>query len=271
LSGSKSIKDLWNRIILGIEDVDRDIPVVLLYSIADQKLASKRTKSPNLTESNVPASAVCVLEGLIGSPLAILWPPRALVLTMIALFLLLQSERNERNDTRRGASRRQMEGDVWRIEWRGHGVPATQVVVFPIVPIDSKNVLAFLIIALNPRRPYDEDYRGFVHLLTQQVTMSELSAVILREEVQRRQQLAREETMARDRLYRELSEAETKFARFAARAPILCKISEEDWMKTRSRISFICLRKLVLRHIRSMADQALDSSSVDNLYINARR
>jgi PAS domain-containing protein len=106
------------------------------------------------------------------------------------------------------------------IKWRGHGVPATQVVVCPIIPTDSNNVLAFLIIALNPRRPYDKDYRGFVNLLTQQVTMPELSAVILREEVQRRQQISREEALDRDRLYRELSEAETKFARFATRAPI---------------------------------------------------
>jgi hypothetical protein len=44
--------------------------------------------------------------------------------------------------------------------------------------------------------------------------------VILREEVQRRQQRSTEEALARDRLYRELSEAETKFARFATRAPI---------------------------------------------------
>jgi PAS domain-containing protein len=50
--------------------------------------------------------------------------------------------------------------------------------------------------------------------------MPELSAVILREEVQKRQQLATEEALDRDRLYRELSESETKFSKFAARAPI---------------------------------------------------
>jgi PAS domain-containing protein len=84
------------------------------------------------------------------------------------------------------------------------------------------------VIALNPRRPYDDDYRGFLHLLTQQVTTPQLSAVIFREEVDRRQQLARTETMERERLSKELSESETKFARFATRAPIGLAILRPD-------------------------------------------
>jgi hypothetical protein len=81
---------------------------------------------------------------------------------------------------------------------------------------------------LNPRRPYDEDYRGFVNLLTQQITMPQLSAVILRLEVERRQQLARQEALDRERLYKELSESESKFARFATRAPIGLAILKPD-------------------------------------------
>jgi len=90
----------------------------------------------------------------------------------------------------------------------------------PIVPTNSGKALAFLVIALNPRRPYDDDYRQFINLVTQQVTTPQLSAVILREEVERRAALARQEALDRDRLSKELSEAETKFARFATRAPI---------------------------------------------------
>jgi hypothetical protein len=61
--------------------------------------------------------------------------------------------------------------------------------------MNSRSVLAFLVMALNPRRPYDEDYKGFMHLLTQQVTTPQLSAVILREEVERRQLLERQEAL----------------------------------------------------------------------------
>jgi len=69
-------------------------------------------------------------------------------------------------------------------------------------------------------KAYDDDYRQFINLVTQQVTTPQLSAVILREEVERRAALARQEALDRDRLSKELSEAETKFARFATRAPI---------------------------------------------------
>ena len=94
--------------------------------------------------------------------------------------------------------------------------------------MNSRNVLAFLVMALNPRRPYDDDYKAFVHLLTQQVTTPQLSAVILREEVERRQQLEGQEALDRERLYKELSESESKFARFATRAPIGLAILKPD-------------------------------------------
>ena len=94
--------------------------------------------------------------------------------------------------------------------------------------MNSRNVLAFLVMALNPRRPYDDDYKAFVHLLTQQVTTPQLSAVILREEVERQQKLERQEALDRERLYKELSESESKFARFATRAPIGLAILKPD-------------------------------------------
>jgi PAS domain-containing protein len=221
LSGSESIKDLWRRIILGIESADKDIPLALLYSVADQKLASKRSKCPNLNETNCQASTICILESLIGIPVDHELAAESLDLGNDDTCLVSPLKKAIKEMTPVVVQVDDKLKDMFgRIEWRGHGVPATQVVVCPIIPADSKNVLAFLIIALNPRRTYDDDYRGFVHLLTQQVTTPELSAVILREEVQRRQQISTEEALARDRLYRELSEAETKFARFATRAPI---------------------------------------------------
>jgi PAS domain-containing protein len=100
--------------------------------------------------------------------------------------------------------------------------------VCPIIPQNSPNVLGFLVIGLNPHRPYDDDYRGFIDTITQQVTTPQLAALILRDEVERRAQVARQEALHRDRLYRELSESENKFTRFAARAPIGLAILRPD-------------------------------------------
>ena len=127
LSGSKSIKDLWHRIILGIEDADKDIPLALLYSVADQKVASQRSKSPGVKETNAPASTVCVLEGLVG--------------ISASHRLASESLDLDHDDTCLTSSIKeamkemapvvvQIE-DSWSemfedIKWRGHGVPATQ-------------------------------------------------------------------------------------------------------------------------------------------------
>lgn len=40
LSKANTIKDLWSRIIRGIEDADKDIPLTLLYSIEDPLIGS---------------------------------------------------------------------------------------------------------------------------------------------------------------------------------------------------------------------------------------
>ena len=109
----------------------------------------------------------------------------------------------------------------------------------PIIPINSRNVLAFLVIALNPRRPYDEDYRGFIDIITRQVTTPQLSAVILREEVERRALAARQEALDRERLYKELSESESKFARFTQRAPIGLAILKPDGIAQSANGGFI--------------------------------
>jgi hypothetical protein len=173
LSGSESIKTLWRRTILGIEGTDKDIPLALLYSVAVQKLASKRSKFPNLNETNGPASTVCILESLIGIPVGHELAAESLDLgsdeTCLASPLKKAIEEMTPVVVQVDGKLKDM---FERIEWRGHGVPATQVIVCPITPGDSNNVLAFLIIALNPRRPYDDDYRGFVHLLTQQLCIT---------------------------------------------------------------------------------------------------
>jgi PAS domain-containing protein len=222
LSASKSIKDLWSRLILGIEDADRDIPLAMLYSVADEAVASKiSSKSQNPCSPASTPSTVCILEGSIGIPAGHAIAPSELDLAddhscLISAFKKAMTEMAPVVIPVEEEPHKYFEG----IKWRGFGVIPTQFVVCPIIPTDSCNVLAFLVIALNPRRPYDDEYRTFLQLLTQQVTIPQLSAVILREEIERRQLVAKQEALDRDRLYRELSDSETKFARFATRAPI---------------------------------------------------
>ena len=230
LSGAKTMKDLWSKIMLGISDAEKDIPLALAYSVADVKTASRASSSSSSSSSpgsrggtrRAPPSTLCMLECAIGVE-----PGHAICPQTIDLDDLTNTASTAmtlREALREGKMVHLpihvLHDDLQDIKWRGHGMMPTHLVACPVIPSDAETVLGFLILALNPRRPFDEDYRSFLHLLTQQVTQPQLSAVILREEVERRQLLARQEAIDRARLSRELSESETKFARFTSRAPI---------------------------------------------------
>ncbi|TVY31954.1 Hybrid signal transduction histidine kinase K [Lachnellula subtilissima] len=213
LSEASSIQEMWKGLITGIQSAVIDIPFALLYSCAPRR-GSGESKSP---QSLLASEIQCSLEGCVGLASGHALAPETLELD--------HEDQSEIGPWVRKA----LEGraptlipipdTMQHIEWRGYGRP-TQGVICPIIPADTESALAFLILALNPRRPFDEDYQNFIHLLTQQITTPQLSAMILREEVERRRNLARQEALDRDRLHKELSDSQTKFARFASRAPI---------------------------------------------------
>ncbi|OAA44548.1 ethylene receptor [Beauveria brongniartii RCEF 3172] len=114
------------------------------------------------------------------------------------------------------------------IQWRGFGEPCRSIVVHPIVSTSGgESITDFLIIGVNPRRPYDDEYQLFFHLLARQLATSMASVVLFEEEIKRGQMAAR--LAAEDR--RELSmqlllrtqeanESENRFTRMAAYAPV---------------------------------------------------
>jgi hypothetical protein len=217
LTQASSIKELWKRILegLSVEAADKDLPLVLLYSTQIAKGDARRPSIPTSSLASEPLS--CTLEGSIGAKAGHPLAPDVLDLY----------DTNPRNlgyhlrmamDAMAPVVVEIAEVDE-PLEWRGYG-RATHSVICPIIPKGSKTVLAFLALALNPRRPYDEGYKKFIHLLTHQVTQPQLSAIILKEEVENRQHQARQEAIDRDKLSRELSASETRFARFASRAPM---------------------------------------------------
>ncbi|OAA81599.1 ethylene receptor [Akanthomyces lecanii RCEF 1005] len=114
------------------------------------------------------------------------------------------------------------------IQWRGFGDPCRTIVVYPIVSTSGgESITDFLVIGVNPRRPYDDDYRLFFHLLARQLATSMASAVLFEEEIKRGQmaaQLAAEDRreLSMQLLLRtqEANESEDRFTRMAAYAPV---------------------------------------------------
>ncbi|KAL7274382.1 hypothetical protein RUND412_002721 [Rhizina undulata] len=57
------------------------------------------------------------------------------------------------------------------IEYRGFGDPCTHAVIIPIQPSPSRTH-GFLILGLNPRRPYDCDYQRWISMVMEQIATS---------------------------------------------------------------------------------------------------
>ncbi|PQE33671.1 hypothetical protein CJF32_00010852 [Rutstroemia sp. NJR-2017a WRK4] len=212
----RTIQNLWGHLIRALELADKDAPMCLLYSASESSEVATSPPKTHFSTSSMP----CILEGYVGIPAGHPiaparfdacsqknWLSSAFKEAMNSMEQILIPLGEE--------ERKSLAGN----QWRGFGEP-THVVVCPLVSSEYKNLLAFLVIGLNPYRPFDDDYRSWVQLLTEQVTTPQISALILRQEIDRRRILATQEAMDRASLSRKLSESETKFARFATRAPI---------------------------------------------------
>lgn len=113
------------------------------------------------------------------------------------------------------------------LDWRGFGDPCRGVVVCPIQPTTGEAILGFLVVGVNPRRPYDEDYSLFVQLLSRQLATSLASVVLFEEEIRRGQRAAKLAALDRMELSEQLAartqeaiDSETKFTRMAEFAPV---------------------------------------------------
>lgn len=113
------------------------------------------------------------------------------------------------------------------LEWRGFGDPCRAAVVCAIHPTTGDSILGFLVMGINPRRPFDDDYSLFIQLLSRQLATPMASAMLFEEEIRQGQRAARLAAMDRQELSKQLDlrtqeavESETKFTRMAEFAPV---------------------------------------------------
>ncbi len=105
-------------------------------------------------------------------------------------------------------------------------VMCESAVFLPIRPTGD-TCLGFLIVGINPRKYYDEDYQLFIRLLNGQLTTSIAAAVLFEEETRRARIAAEIATQDRNLLSEKLekktheaSEIESRFRRMADMAPV---------------------------------------------------
>jgi PAS domain S-box-containing protein len=222
---ARDIKGFWDQVLIALTENEFDTPFLLLYSVSDEN----DSDSSSLYSNSLLGAKHCYLEGSLGVP-----PNHQAAPDQIDL--------KEGNEGFGPVFREVMKtdkpvvvsigtGDLPQammdgLDWRGFGDPCRDVVICPIHPTTGDTILGFLVLGINPRRPYDDDYNLFIQLLSRQLATSLASVVLFEEEIRRGQKAAK--LAAEDRFNlsaqlaartQEAKESETRFTRMAEYSP----------------------------------------------------
>ncbi|KAL8802736.1 MAG: hypothetical protein Q9182_003634, partial [Xanthomendoza sp. 2 TL-2023] len=230
-AAARDLPSFWQKVLEAVAWNEYDAPFVMIYSVADD-----RESDTSSTESGLGIKH-CRLEGTLGVPEGHeAGPPQIDLRTGNHLWgqvfreamksskpLVLQTEDGT------------LDSDLLDgIQWRGFGEECRAAVCCPIHLTGGDSILGFLLMGLNPRRPYDDDYSLFVQLLGRQLTTSVASVVVFEEEIARGERAAQLAALDRNELSTRLAiqtqqaaESETKFTRMAEFAPVGIFIADE--------------------------------------------
>ncbi|KAL5474327.1 hypothetical protein PMIN07_000109 [Paraphaeosphaeria minitans] len=215
----RSTKHFWQCVLDGLRDSPWEVPFALLYSVTDSDDADTVSHSSDSTIS----MKSCLLEGAIGIPEGHAASPPKLDLKrskegFIPAFCEAMRTREPTILHRRNGS---LPDELTAgIEWRGYGEPCRSAIIIPVRPTNSENILAFLLLGVNPRRAYDEEYRAFVHMLNRQLANSLASFVLFEEEVRRNRNAAEVASLQREQLSQQLEVQASRMRRMTELSPL---------------------------------------------------
>ena len=223
-----SVAEFWSQVEKGLEYNEWDVPFALIYSVKDD-LESEVSSLHSGSHVHPPQ---LVLEGSLGVP-----DDHFLANAEVDLRTSMEGfAPYMRRSLSAGGSLIVLSNDdgtlppylTSDLDWRGFGDPCTKMVIMPVVPITGgDSVTGFIVVGVNPRRPYDDDYKLFIHLLSRQLATSLASVVLFEEEIKRGQRAAKLAALDRQELSMQLvlttqqaTESEFRFTRMAEFAPV---------------------------------------------------
>lgn len=227
ISQARDIKGFWTKVREGLEYSDYDVPFALIYSVGDD---SDSDVSSMHSGSLANPPQIC-LEGSLGAPAN--HPAAVTNLDLrssdegFAPYMREVMAHPSIPVVLRAQDGTLPEELIEGLAWRGFHDPCRTIVVFPVHPTTGDSVVGFIVLGVNPRRPYDEDYELFVNLLARQLATSLASVVLFEEEIKRGQKAARLAALDRQELSiqlrqrtQEAIESEYRFTRMAEFAPV---------------------------------------------------
>lgn len=195
---ARDIKSYW---ALALDELSRwtpsyDVPLAFIYSVTEDDDGES-----SISRYDCPRT--CRLEGALGVPEGHPIAPPMLALRdsddglAPSIRLSLEERHSLLINTKDGSlPEKLLEG----LDWRGFGDPCQAAIICPIRPNKDEDVMGILLLGLNPRRTYDNDYRQFISLLNQKLASSLASTVLLEEEARRRRNAAEQAAYDRQTL-----------------------------------------------------------------------
>ncbi|KAJ4258048.1 hypothetical protein NW762_008188 [Fusarium torreyae] len=219
LRKATTIKSFWQLVLDGFQDNYRDVPFALLYSVGDSEEGDHQSSSSGSTIS----SKSCHLEGTIGIPNGHPAAPDQIDLkrSYEGFVPSFREAMRKREPTLvRFRDGTLPEDLVYGIEWRGFGDPGSEAIIFPVRPTNGEAVLAFLVLGVNPRRPYDDEYKSFATLLNRQLATSLASVILFEEETRRSRDAAEAAALEKEELTQQLNLQASRLRRMTELSPL---------------------------------------------------
>lgn len=226
-SQARNVGQFWKQVHESMKVNEWDIPFAMIYSVTEDS----ESEVSSMHSGSMVNPPQIVLEGSIGvtgdHPAAVPWIDLRTSDEGFAPFMRRSMAQPTVPVVLSKDDGTLPQDLISGIQWQGFGDPCRNIVVFPVHPTTGDTVVGFVVMGINPRRPYNDDYRLFVDLLSRQLATSMASVVLFEEEIKRGQQAARLAALDRQQLSiqlrlrtQEAVESEYKFTRMAEFAPV---------------------------------------------------
>jgi len=261
----KDVKSFWKAVGSALDANHSDTPFVLLYSVGDETSGEDEVTGEHEIPGeegssfapNAAAQRQCFLEGHLGVPdlhpcspkrinlksgnggfgshfRSALQSDTPILLRVVGPELETRVSQEYWQDETPEEPAIPVNSEVQLsmlqgIQWRGHDNPCRYVVVLPVRPTvgnGTTDPLGFVVLGINPQRPYDTDYHLFIQLLGRQLGTSLASIMLFEEEIRRGQRAAQLAALDRIQLSQQLADIsqeardmETRFMRMADLSP----------------------------------------------------
>lgn len=223
-ANARSFQSFWEIATQILSTNSKDVSFALLYS-AEHKQGSDLSTISSPGTGTGKLLGNCELKGSIGvksgHPLA---PPTIDVQDNSYVFhsYLLEAARLGKATIVHLADLDLPDSVLSTVDWKGYGDPCRVVVICPIMPTtgDNAQVEGFVILGVNPRRPFDDNYQKFVHVMLRLFATSLASVALFDAEVIQKEKAIENAANLQQQLLNEIEAKEKKFQSFAERSDV---------------------------------------------------